>query len=725
MHVSFLSPSLKRPLLLSAAISIGLCHHPAFAQQVAAPAAAETAELSFEQIFTEPHLPGVRPQPSFFSPDGGHFYFTWNDSSHAERGLYRVPVGGGDWETVPEGFPRRFDTSPDGSRVLYTRDGDLMTASSRIGEDGLFEDERTLASPGARVGSYGWSPDGRHAAWQAGGEIWVMDLDGPAATRVAGEPEGGPSYSFTGWVGNDRLLLTRTDRSGNRTVYFPEYVDEFVQPGASSRGIPRVSWHVQHIDSASARLFQETNGWTSSDVSPSGRYVALDVTDDAMKHREIRVYDLLDDTTRVVFQDSTDGWMYGRSLAFAPEDDVLMFQSEQTGWNHVYTVYPEGSGLERHTDGAYDIPYAEWLDGQTLLLATTETDLGERQILTLNLRNGRTRALTSEEGYRYQFRLSPDRSTLVYAWTYFNRPYDLFSLDLERPRTETQLTRSVPEAFFQHDWQQERYVRFTGRDGETGLSMSILLPEGFDPEANAALPAAERQRFPTVVFVHGAGSLQNVYKGWSNNYWREYMFHQWLTRRGYAVVEVDYRHSTGYGRKFREDVTDWMGRYETEDIVDGLDWITANGDYVDRGRVGVYGGSYGGFMALYAATVEPDHFHAAAALRAVTNWRNYYHANPWYTLPRLGDPEVVPENYEKSSPLDRIDDLRRPVLILHGLVDDNVGFQDAAQYIEALIMAGDKEFDMMMYPSEPHGFVKPESWIDEYRRIYEFFERHL
>ncbi|MDZ7808397.1 MAG: prolyl oligopeptidase family serine peptidase [Gracilimonas sp.] len=116
------------------------------------------------------------------------------------------------------------------------------------------------------------------------------------------------------------------------------------------------------------------------------------------------------------------------------------------------------------------------------------------------------------------------------------------------------------------------------------------------------------------MFVHGAGSLQNVYKGWSNSYWREYMFHQFLTHQGYYVIEVDYRHSTGYGRKFREDVTNWMGKYETEDIEDGLAFLADNYDKADTSRVGIYGGSYGGFMALYAVGVSPEHFDAAAGL---------------------------------------------------------------------------------------------------------------
>jgi dipeptidyl aminopeptidase/acylaminoacyl peptidase len=203
------------------------------------------------------------------------------------------------------------------------------------------------------------------------------------------------------------------------------------------------------------------------------------------------------------------------------------------------------------------------------------------------------------------------------------------------------------------------------------------------------------------------------------------MFHQYLTHQGYYVIEVDYRHSTGYGRKFREDVTNWMGKYETQDIEDGLAFLADNYDKADTSRVGIYGGSYGGFMALYAVGVSPEHFDAAAGLRSVTNWENYYYANPWYTLPRLGTPEDNPENYERSSPLTYADSLEQPVILLHGLTDDNVGFQDAVQYIERLIQSGNEEFEMMMYPTERHSFQDEDAWYDEYRRIYEFFEKHL
>jgi dipeptidyl aminopeptidase/acylaminoacyl peptidase len=355
-----------------------------------------------------------------------------------------------------------------------------------------------------------------------------------------------------------------------------------------------------------------------------------------------------------------------------------------------------------------------WINDDEIVYASTQTDPGERHLYRKELGESDAEQLTKKVGYRRDFTLGPDRRYLVYEYTYFNQPFELYSLDLKRNRDEQRLTHTIPDRFKKVDWQKEEYIRFTSRDGETPLSMSLLKPVGMQ----------SGKKYPTVVFVHGAGSLQNVYKGWSNSYWREYLFHQYLTQQGYAVIEVDYRHSTGYGREFREDVTNWMGKYETQDIIDGLDYVAQRG-IIDTSRVGIYGGSYGGFMALYASSVAPERFDAAAALRAVTNWENYYYANQWYTLPRLGHPDKDSEHYERSSPLTYADSMEVPVLMLHGLIDNNVGFQDAAQYIERLIQSGNTNFDMMMYPSERHSFQDPDAWYDEYRRIFNFFERHL
>ena len=668
----------------------------------------DLSELTLESIFLEPMIPGIRPSLRSFSANQQSIYISWNDSAYYHTGVYELTLDGGDPVFLEDND--RVDHSPNNRMVAFTKEGNLYVSRANGSS------ERMIFKSESPVYDINWSPNSRLIAFVTSGDIWITNIAKPGIQQLTDKPDDAPNFSINGWAGSDALIISQTDYSDARTIYFPEYVDEFVEPGGSTRGIPVVTLY--HTDLETGSIDTLMNGVHRSSIGASytGRFVAVDSSGAALKDRNIFLHDTHQNTKSTIFTDSTDGWLYDRDMEFAPGSEKLLFLSEQTGWNHLYLADAMTGSVEQLTEGDYEITWAEWLSDSEIIYANNEADYGERHLFILNLETNQTEQLTTEEAYRYQFDLSPDKSKLIYAKTFFNEPYELYMIDLDNPGDEVQLTNSVPDSFNDIDWQREEYIRFTGRDGETDISMSVLYPENYDPD----------QTYPVVVFAHGAGSLQNVYKGWSNNYWREYMFNQLLTRNGYMVIDVDFRHSTGYGRDFREDVTNWMGRYEAMDIVDGLDWLQEEtGGALDLDNVGIYGGSYGGFMALYTLTAEPDRFHAGAALRKVSNWRNYYYANPWYTLPRLGDPEEVPEHYDRSSPLTYAPELQHPVILLHGLIDDNVGSQDAFQYAEELIQSQHKEFEMMIYPSERHGFTSANSWYDEYSRIFEFFEEHL
>lgn len=666
-----------------------------------------TKELTLKNIFHEPFIPGVRPSFSHFSPDGKTIYFSRSDTSTGKRGLFQVGLSGKNLQKAPDDAVRNYSLSPDGNHVLFNKKGNLVIATADFNSERVIVDSKSFAFNPV------WNGDGSRFAFVQNGDIWVSGVTQAYIKQIIQKDEDRPNYRISHWAGN-KLVLSQNDRSDYKEYYFPEYAGKYVEPGGEKRGISTQIISIAPVDSGSVEVIFNRKGYLSTDVSASGKYVAIDYIDAPMKNREIVVYNVNDLSAKTVFKNHTDGWLYNTNMEFAPATDKLMFQSEKDGWNHIYTVNPDGSNLKQHTFGSYDIPWATWINDHSMVMATSEVDRGERQLYKLDLTTNLPTKLTSDEGYRKGFALSPDRRYVVYEKTYFNEPFELYVVDTVIPEREIRLTHTIPDSFYDYDWQKEDYVQFTGRDGKTRLSMSVLKPEKRNPKGN-----------PVVVFVHGAGSLQNVYKGWSNSYWREYMFNQYLTHQGYYVIEVDYRHSTGYGRKFREDVTNWMGKYETHDIVDGLSFLADNFDKADTSRVGVFGGSYGGFMALYTVGVYPEHFDAAVGLRSVTNWENYYHTNPWYTLPRLGTPEKNPENYARSSPITYADSLKRPVLLLHGMIDNNVGFQDAAQYIERLIQSGNKNFEMMMYPTERHSFRDDDAWNDEYRRIDAFFKKHL
>ena len=657
-------------------------------------------------------MEGTRPDFSSFSANNHFVYFFWNDSSYSDKSLYEVSLRGGTANKVDNTFLAKAKVSPNGKHLAFIHNGDLWIS------DIAGANKRKLVATTSKEEDPVWSPDSKSIAYTTDGDVWIVNIDHTGVQQLTDNADSTSGYDIVGWADDSqKLVLQQSNDDSLQTYYFPEYLHKYVKPGAEQRGISDVSLSVLTIKNQKMRrLLGGKIYFRNIDLSSSGRYLAVDRLDAPMKHRDILVYDLKADTSYTVFQDSTKGWIVWdiTEAKFAPKSDRLMFTSEKTGYNEIYLVNPDGSSVEEITSGNYEIPWAAWVNDHEIVYASTKTDPGERHLYEIDLRKNKTKELTPETAYRRAFNISSDHRFVVYKKTYWNQPSDLYALDLKHPRDEVQLTHTVPDRFYKINWQTPEYRRFTGRDGNTRISMTILKP----------VHLKQGKKYPVVVFVHGAGSLQNVYKGWSYYYYREYMFNQYLADHGYVVIQVDYRHSTGYGRKFREDVEGWLGHYETQDIEDALQQLSGTG-YADLNHIGIYGGSYGGFLSLYTIEIAPNIFKAAAALRAVTNWRNYYYTNPWYTYPRLGTPEKNPKNYERSSPLSYADSLRRPVLILHGLRDNNVGYQDPAQFIHALIKSGNHNFRFMMYPGERHSFEKPYDWYDEYTRIYKFFEKNL
>ncbi len=199
------------------------------------------------------------------------------------------------------------------------------------------------------------------------------------------------------------------------------------------------------------------------------------------------------------------------------------------------------------------------------------------------------------------------------------------------------------------------------------------------------------------------------------------MFHNLLASKGYVVLDVDYRASSGYGRDWRTAIYRHMGGKDLDDIVDGAKYLVA-AQKVNPKHLGVYGGSYGGFITLMAMFTSPDTFAAGAALRPVSDWAHYN--NP-YTSDILNDPQSDPEAYRQSSPIYFAEGLKGALLICHGMVDTNVFFQDTVRLVQRLIELRKPNWQLAVFPVENHGFEEETSWADEYKRILALFEEHL
>jgi len=272
------------------------------------------------------------------------------------------------------------------------------------------------------------------------------------------------------------------------------------------------------------------------------------------------------------------------------------------------------------------------------------------------------------------------------------------------------LTDTRTDAYKAIEWQAPQIVQVPSSHVDRPLWSKLYTPAQMQPG----------KRYPVVLFVHGAGYTQNTHARFPY-YFREQMFHNLLAQQGYIVLDIDYRASEGYGRDWRTAIYRQMGTPELQDLLDGIDWLVES-KQADRGRVGVYGGSYGGFMTFMAMFRAPAAFAAGAALRPVTDWAMYNHE---YTSNILNTPELDPEAYQVSSPIEYAEALQGRLLIAHGMLDDNVFYQDSVRLAQRLIELEKTGWELASYPLERHSFVHPESWLDEYRRIHALFEETL
>ena len=407
-----------------------------------------------------------------------------------------------------------------------------------------------------------------------------------------------------------------------------------------------------------------------------------------------------------------EAWIGGPGIrsgqvGWLPDNKTIYFQSEESGFSHLYALDITTGEKSALTTGKFEI-YSPTLsnDRKSWYFISNEPDPGIRELYRMPLRGGPRTRITHFEG-AVEYSLSPDEKNFALRISHANKPWELYLMENRERAVPVKVTESLTQEFSTYPWRIPEIVRFRASDGE-------LVPARLYRPAN---PAANG---PAVIFVHGAGYLQNVHRWWSS-YSREYMFHNFLVDHGYTVLDIDYRGSAGYGRDWRTAIYRHMGGRDLGDHIDGAGYLVTE-HQIHHERIGIYGGSYGGFITLMAMFRNPGVFGAGAALRPVTDWAHYNHG---YTSNILNIPVADSLSYVKSSPIYYAEGLEGALLICHGMIDDNVHFQDVVRLSQRLIELGKENWELAVYPLERHGFTEPSSWTDEYRRIFRLFETHL
>ncbi|HTH24784.1 MAG TPA: prolyl oligopeptidase family serine peptidase [Vicinamibacterales bacterium] len=453
--------------------------------------------------------------------------------------------------------------------------------------------------------------------------------------------------------------------------------------------------------------------WGNPILSPDGRIAVSSVRAADNSERWFATIDPATGKSTVLDHIKDDAWVRDGGQGWLHDNKRMWFLAEHDGWMHLYTVDATAAAPAKKqlTSGTFEIDSVELsTDGRTFYFRSTEIHPGERHVYAMSVDGGARTKLTSKTG-SHDGAISPDNTTFGLVSSSANRPPEVFLMANRAGATATKITTSSAPEWSTYNWVEPQLITYKSRDGKD------VYARLFTPEM---LGAKRDPKAPAVVFVHGAGYAQNAHKYWSS-YYREYMFHHLLASKGYVVLDPDYRASAGYGRDWRTAIYRWMGGHDLNDVVDGAAYLV-KAQKVNAGRIGVYGGSYGGFITLMALFTSPDTFAAGAALRPVTDWAHYNHG---YTSNILNEPQSDSEAYRKSSPIYFAEGLKSPLLIAHGMVDTNVHFQDSVRLVQRLIELRKENWEIAPYPVEDHGFVEATSWADEYKRILKLFETNL
>jgi len=735
--------------------------------------------LTIDNIMRGPELYGYPPQEVRWSGDNQRIYFQWKQASEPfdkPADTWMVPRDSGyprklsdeDAKTAP---PVSGDTTRDRKRTVYVRDGDLFLYDFTI--DKARQLTKTLdAEKDPR-----FTQDEKRVAFTRGGNLYVMSLEGgeieqltdiKAAPAAPSKPAAESSQEFLQKQEKELLAAVR-DRvrqkdaedarkrrenprksfelaerqtvqhlelcpsekcvialiaespKGDKPDNVPNYVTEsgYTEEvkGRTNVGDLQERTRVAILDAVTGEVQWDDPGTGDKQVNldlplfnEQGNRAVMVVRSVDNKDRWIQLLDTASAKTTTLFHEHDDAWLDGPgydTLGWLKNGDEIYFESERDGWDHLYTVSALGREARQLTSGKFEVTDVELSqDGSKFYLTTSEAGAPEHHFYSMSVNGGpRTRITTEPGGHRVI--LSRDEKYLADVFSYVNKPPEIYTGENKPATKEEKRTDSPSKDFWEYPWQDAPIVQVPARDG-------AMIPARFFKPANY------RPGGPGVVFVHGAGYLQNVVKSWSPNYPREYLFHHFLMEHGYMVLDMDYRASSGYGRDWRTAIYRHMGGKDLDDNLDGAKWLIAQG--ADPKRIGIYGGSYGGFITLMAMFTSPDTFAAGAALRPVTDWAHYNHE---YTSNILNTPQADAEAFRQSSPIYFAEGLKGALLICHGMVDTNVFFQDTVRLVQRLVELRKENWSVAMYPVENHAFVRPESWADEYKRIFKLFEDNL
>jgi dipeptidyl aminopeptidase/acylaminoacyl peptidase len=575
----------------------------------------------------------------------------------------------------------------------------------------LNTDERLKSIPldGKAISGIGISPDGRYVTYRLYKPTQEKGTIVPNYVTESGYTTDLNTRSKVGSTQTNYELYIY-DRIGDSVINFKTSTIPGIEEIPSFYKDYPLQYEEAQKKHAKRSIYFSNISW-----NPTGTCFIADIHANDNKDRWLIKWDAKDNSIHLINRQHDEAWIggpgttgYGPASTGWINEKNFWYRSEETGYSHLYLSDINTLTSKPLTEGKFEVQQAQLSKNKKYFYITTnEVHPGEQQFYRLTIADSKKERITNLTGAN-QVTLSPDEKYIAILYSTSTDPWELYLQENKAGGKLEKITNLGKSAEFNsYSWQAPALITFTARDN---AEVYARLYKPKNPKPNA----------PAVLFVHGAGYLQNAHKWWSS-YFREFMFNNMLAENGYYVMDIDYRGSAGYGRDWRTGIYRHMGGKDLTDNIDAVKYLVDQFQ-VDPKRVGLYGGSYGGFITLMGMFNAPEIFTAGAALRPVTDWANYNHG---YTSNILNEPFNDSIAYKQSSPIYFANGLKGDLLVCHGMVDVNVHYQDAVKLVQRLIELGKDNWELASYPMEDHGFVEPSSWTDEYKRIFKLFEKVL
>ncbi|MBL0735845.1 DPP IV N-terminal domain-containing protein [Flavobacterium sp. GN10] len=580
-----------------------------------------------------------------------------------------------------------------------------------------------------------FSPDGTKIAYAKENNLYVYDVASKKSTAITTDGKKNAVINgITDWVYEEEFAFVRAfdwSKDSKKVAYIrfdesevPEFsmsifhkdlypkIETFKYPKAGEKN-SEVSLHIYDVAAATTKkvdlgkyndFYIARMQWTND-----ANVLSAQILNRHQDNLDILFIDGTTASSKVVLNEKDKAYVdITDNLTFL-KDNSFIWTSEKDGFNHIYVYDKNGKLKNQVTKGNWEVVSYYGFDEKTKTIFYQSTENGSinRDLYRIGLDGKNKVRLSSKEGTN-KATFSPNFQFFINTFSSTTQP-TIYTLNEAKTGKEIQVienNQALTDKLKSYDLpSKEFFVLKTAKGNE--LNAWIMKPKDFDPS----------KKYPVFMFQYSGPGSQQVANQWNNS--NDYWFAS-LTQQGYIVACVDGR-GTGYkGADFKKVTQKELGKYEVEDQIDAAK-VIGNYPYVDASRIGIFGWSYGGFMASNCIFQGNDVFKMAIAVAPVTNWRFY---DSVYTERYMQTPQENASGYDQNSPINHVDKLKGKFLLIHGSADDNVHVQNTMQMMEALIQAN-KQFDSQIYPDKDHGIYGGKTRVQLYTKMTNFIKENL